>query len=175
MAEQGNAASTDRTQAVILNERKTMTEVLRLPLWKNVLDQLCFSGIDYGMEIKSAWLEDQLKCERESMEFQISVSKIRQELEKKGFYLNGRDCEGDFEIIRPEDNVNVMQRYQSQALNLIRRSSVLGSATRMDLLDDAQRQKHETVLRTAQTRMVLMARTKSFVKLAEKHDPKLMA
>lgn len=158
-----------------MTETNEQTAVVRLPLWKNALDLLVQQGLSYGQTIPATWFEEQLRCKRDDMRFGLSVSEIRRELEKLGFYLSGRGQKGSqFVILAPEANSDKMQSYSRVASDALSRGVILGTNTRLDLLSDQDRRKHEGILQRMATKAVLIRRAESVRKIVNKHEPKLL-
>ena len=150
-------------------------EVLRLPLWKNALEELEQNGLSYGQTIGADWFEERLKQPRNSMRFGLDISKIRRELEHKGFYLTARGQKGNqFVILPPESNRDVMAGYQREAIDALRRGVILGTNTRLDTLSDADRRKHEGMLEKLAVKAALMQRSTQIFKAVSKYAPKLI-
>lgn len=150
-------------------------EIRRLPLWKNVVDQMREEGIEFGKTYSADFFEKGLSRKRDEMQFGLAISEIRRELEHDGFYLDGRGGKGDQFVIRPaQDNVAVMQGYNRRALDALKRGVILGTNTPLQLLDAANRKRHESLLERMAVRSVLMQRTASVVTLLQKHQPKLL-
>lgn len=150
-------------------------EVLRLPLWKNALDEMRTTGITYGQVYDAEFFENHLKCTRDDMKFGLAVSEIRRELEKDGFYLSGRGQKGaQFVILMPESNSDVMAAYQRAALDSLKRGVILGTNTRLDSLSDSDRRKHENLLQRMATKCVLMQRAGKIAEALEKSAPNLL-
>lgn len=147
-------------------------EVCRLPLWRNCLEEMQKAGVQHGQTYKAEWFEERLKCARDDMRFGLSISEIRRELEKDGFYLSGRGQGGtQFVVLPPENNADVMLGYQRAAIDALRRGVVLGTNTRLDLLKPNDRQRHEKMLEKMATKAVLMQRSAHFGKMLHE-DPK---
>lgn len=152
-----------------------MDEILKLPLWKNCLESMQQSGIAYGQTYPAEYFEDELKEKRDSMKFGLAISEIRRALESDGFYLSGRGQKGaQFVILPPSGNSDVMETYQRQALDSMRRGVILGTNTRLDTLNDAERKKHEAVLERMAIKTALMARSGQVAKVLREHKPSLL-
>lgn len=150
-------------------------ETVRLPLWKNALDKMREEGITHGKTYEASWFEEHLKCERTDMRFGISVSEIRRELEKDGFYLSGRGQKGNqFVILPPESNADVMVAYQRAALDALKRGVILGTNTRLDSLKDSERRRHEALLQKMATKAILMQRSTQVANIIAQTNPKLL-
>lgn len=153
----------------------TQTEVVRLPLWKNALEELKREGIRYGQVIGADWFEERLREKRDSMPFGLAISSIRRELEKDGFYISGRGQKGEqFVILPPSANTKVMQNYSRAATDALKRGVILGTNTRLDTLQPEERARHERVLEHIATRAALLARSKAVYKVVKKHQPNLL-
>lgn len=161
-------------QKLVMNQTQN-NEPIRLPLWKNALDELRHGGINYGQTIESEWFEEQLRTSRDTMQFGLAVSNIRRELEKDGYYLSGRGQKGDqFVILQPSANAKVMQNYSRAAMDAIKRGVILGTNTRLDTLDQTERDRHERVLEKMATRAALLSRSKQVADLVAQHRPKML-
>jgi len=156
------------------NEQNELQPV-RLPLWKNCIDEMRKGGVAYGQTYNAEFFEKHLRTTRESISFGLAISEIRRELEKDGFYLSGRGGKGDqWQILPPESNSNVMECYQRAAVDALKRGVILGTATRLDTLNDDQRRKHEAVLQRLAIRAALINRSSKIVKAIEKTNPQLL-
>jgi len=134
-------------------------EVLRLPLWKNCYEKMLGQGIDYGTTYDAEWFESILKEKRESMRFSLDISKIRTALLSHGFFLSGRGQKGEqFVILDAAANTAVMENFQSQAIKALRSGVILGTNTRVDVLTDEERRKHESTLERLAIRSALICR-----------------
>ena len=142
-----------------------MSELVRLPLWRNCVEAMREEGINYGHTYASSYFEERLKCKRDTMQFGLAISEIRRELEKDGYYLSGRGQKGDaFVILMPEANADVMQSYQQAAVIALKRGVILGTNTRLDTLDEEARRKHESILEKLAMRAVLLNRSAAIYK-----------
>lgn len=136
---------------------------------------MLLEGVDYSKVYDAAWFEDRLKCPRYSMQFGLAISEIRRGLESKGFYLSGCGQNGNqFIILPPENNQDVMAGYQRAATDALKRGVILGTNTRLDLLKDDDRRKHESVLEKMALKMVLLNRSVAIGNAVKKHQPKLL-
>ena len=148
---------------------------VRLPLWRSALDEMLDNGVEHNQIIESEWFEKRLRTTRDTMAFGLGVSEIRRELETHGYYLSGRGHKGtQFIILPPENNADVMNSYQRAAIDALRRGVILGTHTRIDMLKDADRRRHEALLEKIGFRSVLIARSQTIKKVIEKHAPKLL-
>lgn len=150
-------------------------EITRLPLWRGALEQLQKNGVEHGQTISAEWFEERLKCKRDEMEFGLSMSAIRRELEKDGYHISGRGQGGaQFIILPPENHAAVMAHYQRIAIDCLKRGVILGTATRIDLLNAEDRRRHESLCEKMATRSVLMARSGQIAKAIKEKAPKLL-
>lgn len=152
-------------------------EVLRLPLWRNCLDEMTTGAepAEHGRTYKAEFFEKHLKEPRNTMKFGLAISSIRRELEKKGFYLSGRGLDGNEFIILPvENNQNVMATYQRAAIDAMARGVILGTNTRLDLLQAEDRKRHEKTLEKLAVRLAICTRTGAFLKAAGEKGQKLL-
>lgn len=132
-------------------------------------------GVEYGKTYEAKFFEERLRSSRDTMQFGLAISEIRRSLEGKGFYLSGRGQKGNqFIILPPESNQHVLEGYQRAALDAMRRGVILGTNTRIDLLSDKDRRKHESILEKMAFRAVLMQRSQAVKKVLVKHAPKIL-
>lgn len=158
-----------------MNTNDSDMPIVRLPLWKNALDEMRKAGITHGQVWDAEFFEKELKCQRDDMKFGLAISEIRRELEKDGYYLSGRGQKGNqFVVLPPESNSDVMLQYQRAAVDALKRGVILGTATRLDSLSDADRKKHEGILQRMATRAVLMQRSQSIAKAIQETKPSLL-
>ena len=66
-------------------------KTLRLPLWRNCLEEMIANGVDHGSLYSAEYFEESLKAKRDTMAFNLGLSEIRKRLEHRGLYLSGRD------------------------------------------------------------------------------------
>lgn len=152
-----------------------MNEILKLPLWKNCLEKMIAEGVEHGKTYPADYFEAELKERRDTMKFGLGISEIRRELEKRGFYLSGRGQQGNqFIVLLPENNCDVMLSYQRSAIDAMKRGVILGTQTRLDMLKDEDRRRHESVLERLALRTVLFSRSKQVEKCLRKHAAKLL-
>jgi hypothetical protein len=149
----------------------------KLPLWRSCLQTMQEKGlVGYGSVIEASFFEEHLSCERTTMEFGLGISAIRRELENDGVYLSGRGQKGEqFVILPPAANADVMAGYQRMAIDALKRGVILGTNTRLDLLSDQERRKHESMLERIATRAVLVSRAKQVIDVIAQHKPKLLS
>lgn len=134
-------------------------EVLRLPLWKNCLDEMLRTGVDYASTYSAVFFEERLKSKRDTMTYGLDISKIREGLLKYGFFLSGRGQKGEqFVILQASANSSVMENFQAQAIKALRSGVILGTNTRIDVLNDEERRKHENTLERLAVRTALVTR-----------------
>ncbi len=138
----------------------------RLPLWRNVLDELDGTA-EYGQVIKADWFEERLNCKRDTLEYAFAIMQIRQGLEYLGMYLDGRGRGGDeFVILQPAENAAVMHRLQRSAARRMCRAVTLGMRTKTELLSDSELREHEKELSKAAYRLALLRGTPKREKIA---------
>lgn len=134
-------------------------EVLRLPLWKNCYEKMLRDGVDYGRTYTAEYFEEMLKTKRDSMTYGLDVSKIRAALLSHGYFLSGRGQKGEqFVIVDASANTAVMENFQAQAIKALRSGVILGTNTRVDVLTDEERRKHESMLERLAIRSALISR-----------------
>ena len=134
------------------------------------------AGVEHGQTFDSTFFEAELKEKRDTMRFGLAISEIRRELEKVGYYLSGRGQHGNqFIILMPQDNCDVMLSYQRSAIDAMKRGVILGTQTRLDLLSDQDRRKHESVLERLALRTVLVSRSKQIKAALGDKAEKLLA
>jgi hypothetical protein len=148
----------------------------RLPLWRSCLDEMRAMGMIHHQAIIPAdFLEEKLSCKRNSLRFSLDVSSIRRELESDGFYLSGKGGHGrQFIIIPAAANSDVMGAYSRAALDALKRGVILGTNTRLDLLSESDRRKHEGLLERMAKKFVLVKRSEQAAALIAEHDPRLL-
>jgi hypothetical protein len=134
-------------------------EVVKLPEWKSCLQDMLDEGVEYGKSYDAEYFEKRLKQDRMSMRFSLDVSRIRSELLRHGYYLSGRGGKGEvFEIVPAADNSGVMEQFQAAAAQALKRGVILGTNTRVDMLSDAERRRHDSILEKLAIRTALFSR-----------------
>lgn len=158
------------------NAETQTSNLTRLPLWKSCVDSMLAEGIQFGKTYSAEYFEERLKCKRHEMKFGLAVSQVRRRLESDGFYLSGRGLKGDsFIILEPNRNQDVMSSYASEALDALKRGVILGTNTRVDLLSDEERRRHESLLEKLAARLVFCRKTKTVLGVIEKHQKELLS
>ncbi len=159
-----------------ITDRLKLGSVRKLPLWRTCVEEMLEEGVEYGQVFKAEFFEEKLDATKDTFQYSLAVSKVRRELEREGFYLSGRGQNGtQFVILQPAHNVDIMRHYSKVARDALTRGVILGTSTRLDLLTEGERAKHETVLEKIATRQVLVSRADSIRRLVEKHEPKLLS
>ena len=151
---------TENTSGGIQGEAEALAfDVIKLPEWKSCLEDMVKEGIDYGAVFATAWMEERLRCKRDTMRFGLDVSRIRTKLLEEGFYLSGRGANGErFEIVPAAANAQVMENLQAEAARALAKGVLLGTNTRIDVLTDSERRKHEAMLEKLAVRAALFSR-----------------
>ena len=117
------------------------------------------NGVDHGSLYSAEYFEESLKAKRDTMAFNLGLSEIRKRLEHRGLYLSGRGLgASEYIVIPPENNLAQGQSHARQAMTFLRRSWVLLTNTRLELLSAEQRARHERESEKAAKRMALLGR-----------------
>lgn len=149
--------------------------VVRLPLWRSCLERMIDEGVEYGKTYTAEFFMEHLKAEPDSMQFGLAISEIRRELEQKGYYLSGRGGkQTQWVILQPQAHSDVMTHYNRLAMDALKRGVILGTNTKLDLLEPADRKKHESILEKLAIRTALLSRSKPIYNLVKKEQPKLL-
>lgn len=147
----------------------------RLPLWKGCLENMLAEGVNYGKVYNVEWFELQLSCKCDTRQFGLGVYKIRFELEKLGFYLQGHvQREGKLVIIPREKNLGVARAKQRRSRKEQARTVNLLTATTTAGLKPRMRASFEKETKRAIIRQMLIARAGRVAKVIEKAAPKLL-
>jgi hypothetical protein len=86
-----------------------------------------------------------------------------------GFFLSGRGQKGEqFVIVDAAANTSVMENFQAQAVRALRNGVILGTNTRIDVLTEEERRKHEATLERLAVRSALISRKTPTLKKALK-------
>lgn len=158
-----------------MNEHTKENEIVRLPLWKNCLEEMRMSGVSYGQTFSAEYFETHLRCSRNDMRFGIAISEIRRELENDGFYLCGRGGNGNqFAILPPANNADQMLHYSRRAADALKRGVILGTNTRLDTLTDSERRRHEGLLERMATKAALLQRSAQIANIIRTKAPALL-
>lgn len=141
--------------------------VLKLPLWKSCYEEMVKDGCAYGQTYETEYFEQRLKEKRETMAFGLAMSQIRTALLKHGLFLSGRGQKGSqFVIVDAAANSRVMENFQHQAAIALQKGVILGTNTRIDVLTEEERRKHEATLERLAVRSALMSRKVPTIKKA---------
>lgn len=148
-------------------EEEIQTDVVRLPLWRNCYEEMLREGVDYGKTYEAEFFEERLKEKRDTMAFGLSISQIRTALLSHGLYLSGRGQKGhQFVIVDAAANTRVMENFQHQAKIALQKGVILGTNTRLDVLTEEERRKHEATLERLAVRTALLSRQVPTIKKA---------
>jgi hypothetical protein len=140
-------------------EQELQIDVVKLPLWKNCYEEMLRDGVDYGKTYEAEFFEARLKEKRDTMAFGLALSQIRTSLLSHGLYLSGRGQKGhQFVIVDAAANTRVMDNFQHQAKIAMQKGVILGTNTRLDVLTEEERRKHEATLERLAVRTALMSR-----------------
>lgn len=148
----------------------------RLPLWKNAVDDLVSSAVTYGDTVSVEWFEAALSEKRDTLPFELGVSRVRRALEQRGLYLSGegRKSSGVFTVLPANRNADVVESYGRQMVDVCRRAVALGSATDRKQLTGEEIRVIDAKVQRMATRLALIQRQKSIEKAVAKHAPKLL-
>lgn len=167
----------DTNELKLIGTHETkISDLLRLPLWKTCVEAMLAEGVVFGKTYTAEYFEERLKCKRDEMKFGLAVSQVRRALESSGFYLSGRGLKGDsFIILEPNRNQEIMGSYASAALDALKRGVILGTNTRVDMLTEEERRRHESMLEKLASRMMFCKKTKTILKVLKKEDGQLLS
>jgi hypothetical protein len=156
-----------KTKGKMMENTIENMEVVRLPLWKNCYEEMLRDGVDYGSAYSTEYFEERLKVGRDSMAFGMDISKIRAALLSHGYFLSGRGQKGEqFVVVRAAANAAVMENFQAQAIKALKAGVILGTNTKLDVLTDEERRKHESTLERLAIRAALVSRKMPLLKKA---------
>lgn len=151
------------------------SNVVKLPLWRSCLEDMRQEGLNYGKTFTVEWIEGKLRSKKDSVQFGIAVSRIRQELEKDGYYLNGSGAtkNGLYCLQQEAANLATMKRHNRRSRRYVMRQIRLGHGTLENtlasLLTDGERKRIEQGTHRAELQLLFMRRTESVNKaLGEK-------
>ena len=148
---------------------------MRLPLWKNCLDNMIAEGMEHGKAYPAEFFEKELCDKRDTMRFGLAISEIRRQLEKRGYYLSGRGQNGNSFIILPVENHKfVADSYQRAASDAINRAATLLVNTRMELLEDTERKILEKKMEKIAWKQAMLSRPGKIVKALGDKAQKLL-
>jgi hypothetical protein len=134
-------------------------EPIKLPEWKACYEDMMEDGVDYGKTYTAEFFESRLRTTRDTLKFGLDVSNVRTKLLEHGYYLSGRGGKGEqFVILEAAANSKVMENFQFAAANALKKGVILGTNTRVDILTDEERRKHESMLEKLAIRAALFGR-----------------
>lgn len=152
-----------------------MGEIRKLPLWKGLYEKLIEEGIDYGKTYPADKFEKELSCNRESREFGIEVHKIRVELEKLGYYLQGKvESAGILVIVPAEKNVKISIKSEKRIRKNRLRSAMLLQATDLKRLPKKIKDLHLKTQERIEIKMLLEKRAARISKYLKEKAPKML-
>lgn len=140
-------------------------EVRRLPLWKNLLDEMQREGLAENKVYPIEHFTKGIGASLDSLELVFGIAEITKALRRLGWVLTSRGQKGTQYVLLPhERNADEMVRLNNVARRALREAVVLGNATPLDKLTDEQRRRHEAVLEKTATRHALLARAQKAIK-----------
>lgn len=155
-----------------------MSEVLKLPLWKNCLEKMRAQGFGYGSSWPVDFFEGELRRKRDEQQFAFEMMALKQALEEEdGYYLESSESGKLWSIPAAAAHEDVAKSFEHKMRRYSVRSVAIRAATLTNAsatLTDAERQKMEANLERASTRLVLLARQQSIVKKLKQQSPKLL-
>ena len=139
-----------------------MSEIVKLPLWKNCLEIMRADGLDFGKSWPVKFFSEHLKCEPDSAQFQFEMLSLKQALEDDdGYYLQQTNSGKSWAIPLAGEHEDVaktferkLRRYAIRSISI--RSSVLSNPKAE--LSESDRQKMEGGLDRAQFRLLMLTR-----------------
>lgn len=153
-------------------------EVIHLPLWKNVLEEMREEGITYGKVWKADFFETRLRCPRTDQRFDFAMMQIKQAIEiEDGYYLGSFENKAIWKIPESPNHEDVTQGFESKLRRYAIRAINLRSATLCNPAADLtteQRRRMESNLEKASFRLLLISRQASIVKELQKNSPRLL-
>lgn len=147
----------------------------RLPLWKNLYEELMAAGVKHGDTFPTELFEQKLRAKRDSIGFSIAVSDLRRALERHGMHISSRGQMGaQYVIIPAVANCDVMQSYARRAADALKRGVILGTATPLTSLSPDDRRRHESTLEKIAMKAALIQRSSQVARVVNTHKPKLI-
>lgn len=142
-----------------MNETQPIQETRRLPLWRDLLDQMLTGELKENKTWPLQFFIDGLSAPANSVQLAMGIHEIRRGLRRKGWVLTSRGQDGTQYVLLPRNrNADEMIRMQNLALNSLREGVILGTSTPLDELTDAERMRHESVLEKMAKRAALLGR-----------------
>jgi hypothetical protein len=133
-------------------------DVRKLPLWKSWIESN-EGRLTYGAQFTSKELTEYLGLTEDSLQFAMSIHRIRKTLRRKGMNLTARGQYGaGYTIAQPGTNHAEMKRMANAAASAMREGVILGTSTPLDLLTEDERRIHESLTEKMATRLALIAR-----------------
>jgi hypothetical protein len=177
-ARQGNTRCLRAPKISKIMSEQTMDEVLRLPLWKGVLDEMREEGLSYDLSWPAEFFEKRLRCDKGTDQFQLQMLAIKQDIEARdGFYLRSSKSGAVWEIPSAPEHEDIAVGLDAKVRRCAVRSINLRAATLMNpdaVLTESERQRMESGLERASIRLVLISRQKSVVDILQANAPKLL-
>ena len=141
-------------------------KVTKLPLWRTCVEKMIEDGLFYSKTYSIEWFEGRLKVARSTPRFNFAIYRIRIEIEKLGFYLNGIGISktGFYTLQQAEANIDTVMRHNTRSRRLLRRSVRLAMMTEREMLTASQCTKMDQIMERQQIRLAFMRRTAGTVK-----------
>jgi hypothetical protein len=132
-------------------------------------------GIDYGKVYDAQRFEDELSCKRDTREFGLAIHKIRMELEKLGYYLQGKvESAGLLIVVKANQNVQIAKSAEHRIFKTRRRSINLLRATAVQVLTDKEKTTHTKALERIELRLMIEIRAGKVAKFIREKAPALL-
>lgn len=153
-------------------------ETVKLPLWKNCLDNMREEQFSYGKTWEAEYFEKALRQPRASKQFAFEMLSLKQEIEREdGMYLKSEENGARYSIIAANAHEDVAARFDRKVRSFAVRSINLRSATLLNpdaKLTDDERRRMEHNLERASLRLVLLSRSESAAKVLREHAPAIL-
>lgn len=159
--------------------QKESTEVLRLPLWRNCLDEMIREGATFGSAWPVRFFEDHFKEKLGSNKFSFAMIALRGAmLEETAYFLRSSESGKLWDI--PGEDWHIITRgpkWASQARRCLAKQIHVVSTTLANpaaKLTEETRKKAEHQLHTASLRLLFFNRPNAVADALKKHAPKVL-
>lgn len=159
-------------------EVNNSAELVRLPLWKQLIQDMRTDGLDYLKSWPTEFFEKALRSNRNTPQFVFEMLGLRQELEEEdGYYLRSSENGKLYSIPSAADHEEVAVTFEQKLKRYARRSIALRNSTLTNekaILTDEERRRMQHSLERASIRLALLSRQQSVENSLRQHAPKLL-
>ena len=160
------------------SESVTESNQLKLPLWRSCVELMREQGLTYGKIYATEFFESNLRCQRDSQEFQFGMMHIYsalRKLEPERYVLTCRGQEGkQYIVLPPNETAEWSGEKFLQAQGIMLECYKVGCSVPKSLLNESEQKIHESRLERMGNKLALLNRSKAIFNAVKNIKPKLI-